>query len=308
MKKSDFVAPVTLGNCLVESSFNFSALEIDLFVKIAQYANKSHYAQIELFYKDLLGDHLGNSQYLEIKKGLRKLMTNPVELFNPETNTTTAFCIISGFQIINTTGRIYINIDLFAMLHLYDLKKSFTMIELQSLLKLDSKYSKRLYLVFSKFRSTEYYTVNIDELKRKFCINGMYPVFADFYKRIIKNSLAEINAKTELKVELRLKSRQRQAISTLSFSIELTKEIAEVYGDEKQIEFMIRCGLAQWQIENAISTKTASELRPVLYKCYLRMVDKAKPAIINKGAYLCTALEAAGINMKTAQSNQLKIE
>lgn len=82
--------------------------------------------------------------------------------------------------------------------YLLELSDKYTKYELYNILALKSKYSIRLYELFKSYEFKHEKKFAIEELKQLLYIN--YKSFGDIKKRVIENSIAEINTYTDITV------------------------------------------------------------------------------------------------------------
>lgn len=309
IKKNQFQQPVQFANEFIESRYIFSALELDIFCRVVHHAQFTKQSTFELKFDVLQddADSKSNNAIAEILKAFKNLLSNPVTIYDNDSQTYTMANVVSGVKINKKTRRIHVNMDPFLLPYLFQVANKYTTIELSSLLKMRSVYAKRIYLMVAQFRSTKVFTITLEELRNRLALTGKYEVYADFRKRVLTPALAQINEFTELNVSIADVEYSLRKVDTLTLTIGNKTEFAEIVDDNKQIAWMIGCGLSNWQIENCYICKTPAELRPILYKAYLRMIDKNKPAIENKAAYLVTMLQKEGINMRGAMPRQLAI-
>jgi len=78
--------------------------------------------------------------------------------------------------------------------HLVELAKKFTSYSLTVAISLKSKYSKRFYELGCQYRSNvpKRFWIDIDELRKMFCLGDGYKLKSDIKKRIIDVAMAEI--------------------------------------------------------------------------------------------------------------------
>lgn len=309
MKKNTFKEPVQFANEFVESRYIFSALELDVFCRVVRHVQLSKQSSIELKFDVLESDAESKSHNAinEILRAFKNLLSNPVTIYDQDAQCYIMANVVSGVKVNKKTRRIHINMDPFLLPFLQNVSSKYTTIELSSLLKLRSMYAKRIYLMAAQFRASKVLAMHLDELRERLGLQNKYPVYADFKKRVIAPAMAQINEYTELQIDIADLEYNSRRIETITWTIANKNEYEAIVDDTKQIKWMIACGMSDWQIDNAYICKTPAELRPILYKAFLRFVDKNKPAVENKAAYLVTLLAREGINMRGAMPRQLAI-
>jgi len=209
--------------------------------------------------------------------------------------------LISGFKIDTVRSQVLINIDPFMLPVLCDLKKEFTIFQLQALLALKSKFSKRIYLMCCQFISTGIMHIALDDLRARLDLLGKYSDYSDLAKRVLKVATQEINAHSELVIEL-LPGKEGKTITHSTFLITLKKEAAKVATDDRARNFLKTQGLADWQITNIFAQLPADEVRQLLYH-----YQHYQKTVRNKGAYLAQVFTDAGVNMYKKLSVQVSL-
>lgn len=104
--------------------------------------------------------------------------------------------------------------------HIKNKKNSFNLLELGAMRLLKKKHSIALYEVVAGYRPNaksgfRYGTplYGVDDLREMLTGGtGKYPLFKEFNRFILKNAVAEINAKTDLYLEIEVKKRGRSVI------------------------------------------------------------------------------------------------
>lgn len=307
-KKNQFVEPVKFANEFVESRYILSALELDIFCRIVRQVQYKKQTTLELKF-DVLEDpqNKSNNAVAEILKAVKNLLSTPITIYDPDAQVYTMANVLSGAKIYKKTQRMQINLDPFLVPYLHDVATNYTTIELQALLRMSSIYAKRIYLMTAQFRSTKVLTINVDELRERLGLQNKYNVYADFKKRVIAPAVEQINNYSELQIDIAEVEYNLRKVDRITFSVKNKNDFEAVADDNKQIAWMISCGLSNWQIDNCYICKTPNELRPILYRAYLRFKDRNKPHIENKAAYLVALLAKEGISMRGALPMQLAI-
>lgn len=307
-KKNQFIAPVKFANEFVESRYCCSALELDLIVRIVRQVQYTKKTSLELKFSDVQNpDNKSNNAISEILKACKNLLSTPITIYDQDAHIYTMANILSGVRIYRKTQRIQVNLDPFLLPYLHDVAVGYTTIELNAILAMRSIYAKRIYMMAAQFRSTKVLSIALDELRQRLELGDKYQVYNDLKKRVIAPALEQINKLSELNIAIVDVEHDVRRVERINFKVHNKNEFEAVVDDNKQIQWLIRCGLSNWQIENCYICKTPAELRPILYKAYLRIIDKNKPAIENKAAYLVTILAKEGINMRGAMPRQLAI-
>lgn len=85
-------------------------------------------------------------------------------------------------------------------LYLRGLQEQFTKISLLSAQELRSFHSIRLYELLFSFKSTKTRVEPLEALRERLELKQAYPRYADFKRRVVDPSIAEINSKTDIQV------------------------------------------------------------------------------------------------------------
>jgi len=296
-----------LSNEAVNAKYNYSAGEIDLLVKILAILKRAKTPEekqfLRLSYLQLMpSDSDSKRNYEYLRKYCRSLLSKPIEVFYPESNCWYLSAIISEVTIKKNEGLINLRINPKMGAILLDTTKQYTGFEIHSLLSLKSKHAKRLYLMCCQFRNTGVKFVNIDELKKLFCVGDQYEKPFDFIRRVLVPATQEITALTELHCTYTTVKAGRK-IDQLCIEIKLNAAAAELTGNSSQIEYMIKCGLSDWQIENVLDVLTVQEIHPILYAMKINFQN-----IKNKGGYLVKVFEDHGVTMHKKINRQIAID
>lgn len=83
---------------------------------------------------------------------------------------------------------------------LIQLKEQFTTYDMRNIIRFKSGYSVRIYELLKQYESIGHRTVDVDYLKSAFEINDEYPLFGNFYQKIIEPAYAAINEHTDLSI------------------------------------------------------------------------------------------------------------
>lgn len=85
--------------------------------------------------------------------------------------------------------------------YLIGINSNFTEFQLHYLLSMSSSYAIKLYKLLYQYKNITRRAFDIDRLKEQFGLQNKYPLYANFKKRIIEQSVSQINKKTDLYVE-----------------------------------------------------------------------------------------------------------
>lgn len=295
-------SPVRITNRVNEARYNYTSHEINLMAHIVRRVKGTQYVQILIPISELvqfMPDN--NDKHDKLRAALKGVQTKPLTWYEKTQASYYGSSLVSGWRIDTRSAQVHINIDPFLLPVLNDLKKEFTIFQLQVLILLKSKFAKRIYLMCCQYLSTGLFHIQLDELKKRLALEGKYSDFKDFKKRVLAPALKELNEVSEISVELDL-AKQNKAVTALTFIVLLRKETAVVDTDKRMESFMLSNGLASWQVKNIFALLPVEDIRLHLYNFQLH-----NKTIQNKGAYLQQIFVNAGVNLKSKIEQQLQI-
>lgn len=157
--------------------------------------------------------------YGSIKEDIKSIkdISSWIEV-NPSTGEEVLFSWLDKVVIIRKTGKVRVSFHSSVTPYLFDLTDHFTVYNLRNVLCLSSKYSFRLYEIFTAYKYKKVYIVQIEELKKRIGAEN-YKLFGNLKQRILDPSVKEINEYTDLNVTMEVRKINKQADS-LVFTIE----------------------------------------------------------------------------------------
>lgn len=112
--------------------------------------------------------------------------------------------------------------------HLFQLKKAFTLIQLETVLKLKSIYAIRIYELLKQYEKYEERTFTVQELRKILVLEDKYPQYYDFKKFVIKQAQKEL-ATTDMAFEFTEDKKYTRSIQEITFTF------AKKTDDEKEL-------------------------------------------------------------------------
>ncbi len=301
-----FTGKTYVSNETINAAYDYTSREIDLLVKIifllTKEKDEAKRTTLRMTYSQIDPDGVAGSEYAEIRTAFIGLAKKPLEIWYKETNQFFISAVVNAVTLQRNSGVILVDIHPKICGIICDVKREFTGVEIESVLKLKSKYAKRIYILMCQFKSTGVRYLSIDDIRSILKLGDKYPNVNDMEKRVIAPALHEINHLTELRVSFE-KNRSSRKITDLTFLIALKPEASEVTGDERQREFMRKWGLSKWQIDNACGKLTPGELHQILYHCNINQ-DKINK---NRGGYMWKLLTEAGVPLRQQFHQQTSI-
>jgi plasmid replication initiation protein len=298
---NELLPKVIVPNELLNSSYEYTSHEIDLLCRVYSEIrrNTGSVFQFDLLeLSQLMGDSGRKYEYL--RTAIKNLLSKPMEYWHEDLKITIIASPISSAKIIGKRGQVIIEVQADLAKWIKETSSQYTEFDLNAIMKLRGKYSKRIYMNCRQFLSTGMWYINFEKLRQQLKIEG-YDRLEDFKKRVIYPALDEINLLSDVKIEFST-IRSGRKVDTLCFSIVLKEQAVAVCVDKNQEKIMLEAGLSRWQVNNVFFTLSRNEIARALYDFNIR-----KAEIRNKAPYLVKTFEGRGVPMKAAIPNQLKI-
>lgn len=112
--------------------------------------------------------------------------------------------------------------------HLFQLKKAFTLIQLETVLKLKSVYAIRIYELLKQYEKFEERTFTVQELREILILEDKYPQYYDFKKKVILQAQKEL-ATTDMAFDFTEDKKDTRSIQEITFTF------AKKTDDEKEL-------------------------------------------------------------------------
>lgn len=107
---------------------------------------------------------------------------------------------------------------------LLQLKEQFTTYDMRNIIRFKSSYSVRIYELLKQYENIGHRTVEVDYLKSAFEINEEYPLFGNFYQKIIEPAFAAINEYSDLYITAIDKIKNGKKVVALKFEFHRKSE------------------------------------------------------------------------------------
>jgi plasmid replication initiation protein len=242
-KKKNGIALIKKSNDLIDAKYKFSIWEMRIFISILAQIHKDDqdFIPYRIWYKDVIKNfglksaeaynylrEAGNSlldkklytNYLNdgVKRDVTYNIFGKVDTLSQEGQEN-----ISNFE---KQGYIEITVHPDMKPFLLQLQKNFTAYDLKNVIKL-GVYPIRIYELLKQYENIGHRKLGVDEIKDMFELTTEYPLFANFYQRIIEPALKEINEFTDIFVDNVEKIKDGKKVVALHFYFrkKTTKEI-----------------------------------------------------------------------------------
>lgn len=328
-------------NVITEAKYDMTSLEINLFMSLIGNVSpkdpETHTYKVYLSDLELLSSKRYNA--IEVEQACEDLQGRTATVWTGKNFKKYNFVIDSEYSHENRTVKLSMHPDI---RHWFiNLKNNFTIFQLSYILKLKSKYSKRIYQMVCQYRNRGKLELEVMEMKERLGlitktrggkIKDPYPNIAKFRDRVLEVAVKEINSTTDIKVSYE-NVKTGKKITHISFTIEgqahqgaipfqrtipKALKLEEIAEDQKSApvgatrlecdpdaaveEKLLSYRLAPWQVKKIIENFTEKEIHKVLYQVQILMSDKK---VTNLGA--TTALkftEAKDIGIFKASKHQ----
>lgn len=133
----------------------------------------------------------------------------------------TTWCSAALYDSENQT--IELEISKYLKHYLINLNDKFVLSDYKVLSKLRGFYTKRIYLMITQFASTGVLKLKLSELKERLEIEDKYDFYADFKKRVLINSITNINKVLDINLSVE-EEKLGKKIDTLVFTFKKNKK------------------------------------------------------------------------------------
>lgn len=198
---------VTKSNYFIKnSSYDLSIEEQRIILTLASMVQpedqdfKSYQIKIADFI-EMLGIS-SQTKYTELPKITKELMRKVFEISDEETGKLIQVAWLSAVVYEKNSGVIELEFSPHLKPYMLNLKGFYTKYKLHNVLSMKSKYSPRLYelLKLNEYQKKGF-SVHIDELRKLFKAENIYPKYNDFKKHIILKSQEELEQFSDIRFE-----------------------------------------------------------------------------------------------------------
>tara|TARA_B110000091_G_C13749377_1_gene446959 strand:+ start:388 stop:1383 length:996 start_codon:yes stop_codon:yes gene_type:complete len=234
---------LVVSNQLVKGRYKLTREEQNFIYMMISQINKDDkkFTEYQIHINDLANDELTNKNYQRYREFARKIRSREIIIEDDKRILVSGW--FSSVEYIKDTGYIRATIDEKLKPYLLELKKEFVQAKLPTLLKFNSKYTSRLFLLLkSDFDKQKTYKKNICviydvvELQNRFELPKSYSqYYRNFKEKFLLKSLKEINEHTELSITFDDKSTHRKIgrkITSIEFCITRKEQTIEQFKKE----------------------------------------------------------------------------
>jgi plasmid replication initiation protein len=278
------------SNAMVQARYDLSATELNIIILLL-HAMKQKGFSGRYFDVDLqkLQSYVPGVKFHHVKQSARKLMTSVFEVKSADKWIALAF--ISSMEY-KKSGSPYleIGVDPKVMPYYQDLEQ-YTTFQLETALKVSSKYTKRLYQILSQFKNTGYYVVRIQDLKRILGLidektgKEQYKSFTLFKDRVLETAKKELQKEGDLSFTYRVQDKAGKKVLSLYFEIFQEKiPMSGILESQLFGTLTNEYQLADWQARIVLARVPTPEIEATLKE--IVSIYRSNPASIrNLGGY-----------------------
>lgn len=233
------------ANNLIESRYKFDIWETRVFVSVLGKIQRedNDFKTYKITYREMI-EMWGlpkTHSYKYLREAARKLMDQTVTI-DYEDNGQSREKIYHLIRHVDVSSedrpvgsQEYILVEIEPLMKplLLQLQRNFTAYDLRYITKL-GVYSIRIYELLKQYQSIGRRKFNVENLKEMFEISDAYPLFGNFYQKVIKPAIEEINEHSDIKIVEVEKIRDGRKITDLLFIFysKTERELASVTGTE----------------------------------------------------------------------------
>lgn len=274
------------NNMFTNGRYNITSAELNIIFLLLYHMNKCDFQQLsyEFDFSELRKYSDETINYSHIKEACNRLIDRSFEYTYTGNTGSDVWCkvhFISSVKIVKS-GRVKIGVDETIMEH-YKFVNSFTIYQLETAIRLKSKYAKRIYQLLSMWKSTKKYIVNYDELRSILGIPpDEYAKQNDFTRFILNASKHELDEIGDISFDYEPLKKSGKSIVVFQFNIiERHKNNVEKTVNHELVERLYNeANLSQWQIEQVLTYVSEKDILKTLYDLQVSNRD-----IKNIGAY-----------------------
>ncbi|MEK7255586.1 MAG: replication initiation protein [Bacteroidota bacterium] len=230
-KTSKGITLIKKSNQLIEARYKFDIWETRVFLSVLAHIRREDedFTAYRIWYKDVIKTFgLTSAQsYAFLRDAARNLMRKVFNVSNEDRGfqRETEYHIIRSVNYLSegekgrgveTQEYVDITIDPQMKPLLLQLQRNFTAYDLRNVVKLGA-YPVRFYELLKQYESIGERTLGFDEMKRMFELNEEYPLFGNFFQKVIAPSVRDINAHTDLTISKLEKLKEGRKVAAVRF-------------------------------------------------------------------------------------------
>lgn len=225
------------SNHLIESRYKFDIWETRMFLLVLSNISREdeNFKLYRIWYRDVIKNFgLKSAQSYELLRDAAKGLMRKVfyvSSFEDGFRRETEYHIIRTINYLSEQEKgkgienqeyIDITIDPEMKPFLLQLQEKYTAYDLKNVINLGA-YHVRIYELLKQYQSIGHRTLQINEIKRMLEISTEYPLFGNFFQKIIKPSIKAINKHTDITITKLEKIKEGRRVVALYFVFKLNE-------------------------------------------------------------------------------------
>ena len=239
-KKGKIVSLIRKSNNLIEARYNFDVWEMRLFLILISHIRRDDqdFGEYRIYYSDVAKTFGLNMKrgYAEIRDAAKRLLDKKfyVDSVVDGFQRQSIYHIIRKISVLKEgqDGKLgienqeYIDVKIEDEMKplLLQLQRSFTTYDFDNIINL-GLHSIRIYELLKQYESIGHRTLKFDEMKKMFELEDKYPLFANFYAKVIAPSVKEINEHTDLLVTKAEQIKEGKKTQAIRFEFKVQKKL-----------------------------------------------------------------------------------
>ena len=274
-KKGKVVSLIRKSNNLIEAKYNFDVWEMRLFLMLISQIRRddNDFGNYRIYYRDV-----AKTFGLNLKRGYAEIRESALSLLDKKFYVDT---VVDGFhrqdiyhiiRKINVLkegqeGKVGVENQEFIDVKIEDemkplllqLQKSFTTYDFDNITNL-GLYSIRIYELLKQYEYIGSRKLGFEEMKRMFEVESKYPLFSNFFAKVINPSIKEINKHTDLLVTKIEQIKEGKKTIAMRFDFRVQKKLNNVL-DTPQPEQTTLDFTQKVEVIETINIQAMSDLR-----------------------------------------------
>ncbi|WP_051908179.1 replication initiation protein [Flavimarina sp. Hel_I_48] len=293
-------------NAITSGRYDFSACQLDiLFMLLASLTQKELQYRITAKDIELITGRAWN--YAQLRKATEEIGNRMFEVDIKQDNGKMIYRQMWLFQQVDYLegqGAFEVMISEPAKPYFFELKNSFTSIQLKSVLACSSKYAKRLYTLACQWRSVGRQVYEIEELKRMLGMidkkgNEQYRQIGQFKKDVLDIAKEQINANTDLKFDYKLHKKGRsfkviEIFIDISANFQLQIDFQKPIAEQKDIKYIMSYGLTEKQATQIAENEKIENFKSLIDELNQK-VRKGDLKVDNSRGYIVGVYKKKGV-------------
>jgi plasmid replication initiation protein len=233
LKKSKGIKLIKKSNDLIEAKYKFDIWETRIFTSVLTQIDRfdEDFKVYRLYLRDIIKEFdINNGNAYELLRTAADSLMNKKFYLDYEgdgAERQRVYHIIRNVdymtKLIDESKRhlneyIDISIDPVMKPLLLQLKEQYTTYDMRNIIKFKSSYTVRIYELLKQYERIGHRIIDVEYLKTAFEIKDEYPLFGNFYQKIIEPAHVAINDYTDLFISEIEKIKEGKRVTALRFS------------------------------------------------------------------------------------------